>query len=255
MKIYGLDSGTNQNIIERKSGPFTIVERKECRSTTPQTAVNMYFFNKMGGRVRQLVANATAGIVLSNGAMQAIVGDDVEATTGVKGVGDLFRKSLRGKASGETTVQPEYRGRGLVITEPTYRFLIPLNINQFNGSVVLEDGYFYACETNLKRRTIARSTLSSAVAGNEGMFNLQLEGDNGVFILESDFAEEDLVVVDLDNETLKIDGSMAIAWSGSLKLTVERSSKTLIGSTMTGDGLLNVYRGTGRVIYKALATN
>ena len=50
------------------------------------------------------------------------------------------------------------------------------------------------------------------------------------------------------NDVLKIDGSFAIAWSGSLDFTVERSGKSLIGSAASGEGLVNVYRGTGKVL-------
>lgn len=41
---------------------------------------------------------------------------------------------------------------------------------------------------------------------------------------------------------------MAVAWSGSLEFTVERSGKSLIGSAASGEGLVNVYRGTGKVM-------
>jgi len=41
---------------------------------------------------------------------------------------------------------------------------------------------------------------------------------------------------------------MAIAWSNSLKFTVERSAKSLVGSAMSKEGLVNVYRGTGKVL-------
>ena len=41
---------------------------------------------------------------------------------------------------------------------------------------------------------------------------------------------------------------MAIAGSSSLDFTVERSGKTLIGSAASGEGLVNVYRGTGKVL-------
>ena len=41
---------------------------------------------------------------------------------------------------------------------------------------------------------------------------------------------------------------MAIAWSGTLDFTVERSGKSLIGSAASGEGLVNVYRGTGKVL-------
>ena len=40
----------------------------------------------------------------------------------------------------------------------------------------------------------------------------------------------------LENDVLKIDGNFAIAWSGSLEFTVERSGKSLIGSAASGEG-------------------
>ena len=59
---------------------------------------------------------------------------------------------------------------------------------------------------------------------------------------------EELIVFDVDNDEIKIDGNMAIAWSNTLQFTVERSSKSLIGSAVSGEGLVNVYRGTGKVL-------
>ena len=59
---------------------------------------------------------------------------------------------------------------------------------------------------------------------------------------------DELIEFDLKDDELKIDGNMAIAWSDSLKFTVERSSKSLVGSAVSGEGLVNVYRGTGRVL-------
>ena len=41
---------------------------------------------------------------------------------------------------------------------------------------------------------------------------------------------------------------MAVAWSGTLDFTVERSGQSLIGSAASGEGLVNVYRGTGKVL-------
>jgi uncharacterized protein (AIM24 family) len=45
---------------------------------------------------------------------------------------------------------------------------------------------------------------------------------------------------------------MAIAWSGSLQFTVEKSGKSLLGSAASGEGLVNVYRGTGRILLAPL---
>lgn len=51
----------------------------------------------------------------------------------------------------------------------------------------------------------------------------------------------------------KIDGNFAIAWSNTLNFTVERTTKTLIGSAASGEGLVNVYRGTGRILVAPVA--
>ena len=118
---------------------------------------------------------------------------------------------------------------------------------QWGGSIVLDDGLFLACESSLTHKTIARANFSSAVAGGEGLFNLGIQG-NGILCLESRCPKEELIEITLDNDVLKIDGNMAIAWSGSLSFTVERSGKSLIGSAASGEGLVNVYRGTGKVL-------
>ena len=57
-----------------------------------------------------------------------------------------------------------------------------------------------------------------------------------------------LIEVVLENDELKIDGNLAVCWSSNLDFTVERTTKTLVGSAVSGEGLVNVYRGTGRVL-------
>ena len=92
-----------------------------------------------------------------------------------------------------------------------------------------------------------RSNLSSAVLGNEGLFNLSLSG-SGFVALESPVPREELVEVELQNDVLRIDGNFAVAWSKGLEFTVEKSTKSLIGSAVSGEGFVNVYRGTGKVL-------
>ena len=94
--------------------------------------------------------------------------------------------------------------------------------------------------------------MSSAVGGGEGLFNLGLFG-SGVVALESAVPAAELIAVDLNEDELRIDGPLAVAWSPSLQFTVERSGRSLIGSMASGEGLVNVYRGTGRVLMSPVA--
>ncbi len=229
-------------------GPFEVIEYKRDLSVSPLTAQTAYFCNEMNVRKRQLVCKLenSGGIICQAGAMQWSAGD-VNATTGIKGVGDLIGKAMRGKVTGESAIKPEYKGSGTLVLEPTYKHIILLDTAQFNGSLVLDDGLFLAAEATLQHKAVMRSNFSSAVAGNEGLFNLSING-KGICAIESDCPKEELIEVELENDVLKVDGSLAIAWSNSLNFTVERSGKTLIGSAASGEGLVNVYKGTGKVL-------
>ena len=169
-------------------GPFTVVEYLKDLSVTPSTAMTAYYCNEMNVRKRQVICDLSkANITLQAGAMQWMAGN-VNATTGLKGVGDFFGKAVRGKVTGESAVKPEYTG-------------------------------------------------------------------NGVLCLESPSPKEELIEVTLQDDVLKVDGNMAIAWSGTLDFTVERSGKTLLGSAASGEGLVNVYRGTGKVLLAPVGGN
>lgn len=230
-----------------ENGAFKIIEYKRDLSVTPSTAMGTYFCNEMNVRKRQLVCDLNqSDITCQAGAMQWMLGK-VEATTGIKGVGDLFGKALRGKVTGESAIKPEYTGDGILVLEPTYKHIILLNTSEWNGSVVLDDGLSLACDSVLQHKAVMRSNLSSAVAGGEGLFNLCLSG-HGLFAIESRCPKEELIEIELKNDVLKVDGNFAIAWSNSLEFSVERSGKSLIGSAASGEGLVNVYRGTGKVL-------
>lgn len=244
--IENLTNNDDVKVLDSK-GPFRVIEYLRDLSVTPQSAATAYFSSQMNVRKRQVICDLSkANLTVQAGAMQWMAGN-VNATTGIKGVGDLFGKAVRGSVTGESAIKPEYKGDGLLVLEPTYKHILLIDLNEWNGSIVLDDGLFLACEASLKHKAVMRSNLSSAVAGNEGLFNLGIEG-RGIVCLESSVPREELVDVNLQNDTLKIDGNFALAWSGSLKFAVERSGKSLIGSAASGEGLVNTYSGTGKVL-------
>ena len=247
--MYQINNFFNNDDVKMKEslGAFSVVEYQRDLSVMPENAMSAYYASKMNVRKRQVVCDiAKSNVTVQAGAMQWMVGD-VRATTGLKGVGDLLGKAVRGSVTGESAIKPEYTGKGTLVLEPTYKHILLLDVSDWNGSVVLDDGLFLACESSLKHKAVMRSNLSSAVAGREGLFNLGIQG-KGVLCLESPCPKEELVEITLNNDVLKIDGNHAIAWSGSLDFTVERSGKSLIGSAASGEGLVNVYRGTGKVL-------
>ena len=228
---------------------FHVLEYVQDASVSPMNAMNEYFMSKMHVRRRQVVIDIDKdhSAVIQAGAMQWM-GGNVQATSGVKGIGDFLGKALKGAVTKETAVKPEYVGEGCLVLEPTYKYIILADVGKWGSAgMTIEDGMFLACDANVKSNVVARKNLSSAVLGSEGLFNLSLQG-NGVAALESNVPEDELIEVILENDELKIDGNLAVCWSSNLEFTVERSTKTLVGSAVSGEGLVNVYRGTGRVL-------
>lgn len=240
----------NRKVIEQK-GNVTVYEYEQDLSTNPGAAMQTYYASKMNIRRRQVMIQLDDEheAIIQSGAMQWTAGS-VTSGTNVKGVGDFAKKLVSSKVTNESAIKPRYKGNGILMLEPTYKYLIIEDVGSWNG-MVIDDGLFLACDGNTDIKTVARKSFSSAVAGGEGLFNSCLVG-NGFAVLECNCPREELIEVELNDDELKIDGNFAVAWSQSLKFTVERSTKTLIGSAASGEGLVNVYRGTGKVLMAPL---
>jgi uncharacterized protein (AIM24 family) len=204
----------------------------------------MWFMEQQNVKVRQLVAYINNDAVrIEAGAMSYFQGP-LEMVSGVT-VGNAIGKMLKGKLTGESVAQPIYRGNGMLVLEPSFRHFIPFTLD-VGETVIVDKGMFYLTSESVKVQAAIQKNLSSGLLGNEGWFQIALTGP-GVVILECDVPICEIDIINLNNDVLKVDGSFAVLRSGNLEFSVERSAKTLIGSAVSGEGLVNVYRGTGQV--------
>lgn len=237
----------NSNMIcINQLGQYKVYEHQRDLSVSPYNAETAYFSAEMNVKRRQVCVELNnTGCTVQAGAMQWMLGN-VQMSSGVTGVGNFLGKMVKGAVTGETAAKPEYSGQGLLMLEPTYKHIIIVDVSQW-GQIVLDDGLFLACDSQIQQKVVARNNVSSAVFGGEGLFNLSLIGQ-GYAVLESPVPQQELVMFNLQDDVVKIDGNQAIAWSGSLQFTVEKSTKSLIGSAISKEGLVNVYRGTGSIL-------
>lgn len=238
----------NRKIIAEK-GIFKVIEHQKDLSVSSASAQTAYFASNMNVRLRQveISLDGTKKVKTQAGAMQMIIGN-VEMATGVNSAKGFLGSMLKAAVTNETAVKPEYSGNGQVVLEPTYKHIILQDVTDWGSDgLVIEDGMFLASEGSVTHKVVENAQdLGTALLSNEGLYNLCFTG-SGVVALESYVPLEELVEYELDNDVLKVDGSMAVCWSGSLKFTVEKATKGLIGSLASGEGLVNVYRGTGKV--------
>lgn len=238
----------NRKVIAQK-GMFKVIEHQKDLSVGSATAQTAYFSSEMNVRLRQveITLDGSKTVKTQAGAMQMIVGN-VEMATGVTSAKGFLGSMVKAAVTNETAVKPEYSGNGQVILEPTYKHILLQDVADWgNGGLVIEDGMFLASEGSVVHKVVENTqSLGTALLSNEGLYNLCFTG-SGVVALESYVPMEELVEYELENDVLKVDGSMAVCWSGSLTFSVEKATKSVLGSMASGEGLVNVYRGTGKV--------
>ena len=246
IQLNNVFNNENMKVIA-SGGQYFVYEHQADLSVTPFSAESAYFMQQMNVKRRQLLVQLNgSSCKMQAGAMQWIAGN-VNVTSGVKGVGNFLGKMVKGAVTGESAVKPEYAGQGYVMLEPTFKHLLIEDVGSWGPGIVLDDGLFLACDTTLQESISKRSNISSAVLGGEGLFNLCLQGQ-GYAVLESPVPRSELFEFILQDDVLRVDGNMAIAWSSSLQFTVETVTGNAIGSAATGEGFVNVFRGTGKVL-------
>ncbi|MDZ4975748.1 AIM24 family protein, partial [Clostridium perfringens] len=136
------------------------------------------------------------------------------------------------------------KGTGEVFLEPRFGHFTLIELE--DEEIIVDDGLFYACEEGIEVEPAMQKTVSSMLFGNEGVYQTRLRG-SGIVVLEIPVPDKEILRCKMFRDTLKVDGNFAILRSGNIEFSVEKSGTTLIGTAFNGEGLLNVYKGTGEV--------
>jgi uncharacterized protein (AIM24 family) len=91
-----------------------------------------------------------------------------------------------------------------------------------------------------------REKALTAFKSGEGFLDFQtkISGNGRAIVLTPGPVEE----INLENDKLVVDGSFAFARSAGLSYSCEKASKSIIGSITSGEGMVRVYQGTGKVL-------
>lgn len=223
---------------------FQVLEFDRLEGATDvETAFGLQVMNDGGIKLRQVrILLEDSAVKLESGALSYMKGD-IEIKTKTGGVIGLGKKLLNSKLTGETMFKPVYEGTGEIFLEPSFGHFALVELE--DEEIVVDDGIFYACEDGIEVGAAMQKSVSSMLLGNEGIYQTSISG-SGIVVLEIPVPESEIFKCKLFNDTLKVDGNFAVLRTGNVKLTVEKSS-SIIGSATNGEGLLNVYRGTGEV--------
>ncbi len=248
-RIYNLKSSENVEV-SAELGPFTVIThlRNLAQSQNhPGAVLESYFSGLLMERKRQLICQLNqSSVLVAADMMQWMVGD-CKMVSDANGLFGYLGKQLRGKVTGQECTAPKYSGSGTLVLEPIDDDIMLVNLQDWQEGIAIEKGLFLACSADVQQSTVMRSNVSSTALGNEGMFSMALKGE-GFAALRTPCPKETLVLVELEDDVLKVDGSFAIAWSSTLEFTVENSGQTVVSTALSKEGFVNTFKGTGKIL-------
>lgn len=176
-----------------------------------------------------------------SGAMRYMLGNiAMESKPSGGGGGGLLGGLIKAAVTGESLFRPQYTGTGKLVLEPTLTNFFALQLN--NEEYILDRGAYWASDASIEV-TAKRNEAISGLVGGEGLFQTSVRGTGTVIVQ----APGPVQTIDLQNNRLTVDGSFAVARTAGLNYRVERSTKSMLGSMTSGEGIVNVIEGTGRV--------
>lgn len=208
------------------------------------TAMQLNFMKETQVKLKQvrIILNESS-VKIEAGALSYMKGN-IEIKNKTGGVVGLGKKLFGSKVTGESMFKPVFKGSGEIFLEPSFGHYALIELE--DEEIIVDDGMFYACEEEIEVGVSMQKNVSSIVFGNEGLYQIRLKG-SGIVLLEIPVPEKEILRCKLYKDTLKVDGNIALLRTGNIDFTVEKSGTSLIGTTLNGEGLLNVYRGTGEV--------
>ena len=209
-----------------------------------ETALGLNIIRKNGIKLKQIrIELDNSSVILEPGALSYMKGN-IKISNKSGGVLGLGKKLISSKLTGETVFKPMYSGSGEIFLEPSFGNFALIELE--DDEIIVDDGLFFACESNVEVGVSIQKTISAAILGDEGLCQTRISG-SGVVALEIPVPESEIFKCVLIDDTLKVDGNFVILRTGNIEFTVEKSAKSIVDSATSGEGLFNVYRGTGEV--------
>lgn len=234
--------------IARGGTTFEVLEYERLAGSEPfAVAEQIYTLNRAGVRLRQLRIRLTDDAVRTEpGALQFLKGNiQMESNTGAgAGFGGMMKGALAAARTGETVFKPLYRGRGELYLEPTFGHFWAMEIS--DETFFADQGLFFCCEDSVAVEAHKVESFSARMAGGEGRYQTKVSG-SGMVVFRIPVPLAEIIELTLEDETVQVDGSFALLRTGDIRFSVEKASNSMMGAITSGEGLLQTFRGTGRV--------
>ncbi len=239
----------NGTVIARMDGIQSSVEVIEYPtlniSRRPDVAAVAFYAQQMGLRLRQLrITLQGGGAVIEPGMLQFSKGA-ITTNTSAGGAWGMLKRLMQQRLNNESVFRTTFQGDGEIYTEPTFDHYLLTRI-QPGEEAVVDDGRYVASEHGVDTSLAIKKSLSSVFFSKDDVVRTRISG-SGWCVVQSPVAASDILRVELNNEELRVDGDIVVFRRGNIEQRVEMATKSLVGLVTSGEGLVNVYNGTGQV--------
>jgi len=213
-------------------------------SSDPKTAETLFFASQTGLNLKMVrITINNSSLRVEPGALYYMKGNlEIKASTG----GGILKGLARKVTSGESFFVNEIHGTGEIYLEPTFGHFLLHNIEEGDDGIICDKKMFYAGTNNLDIGSALQKNVSSALFGGEGFWQTSINGV-GIAILYSPVPAEEVAEYKIDGDKLSVDGNFALMRTTGVEFKAEKSSKTWIATSISGEGLLQTFSGNGRV--------
>ena len=245
---FRVQAKTNVSVIEQADGNGTRAEIIQYESLSGSDDIHvaqpLFYAQQIGVRLKQVKITLNGGaVVVEAGALHFMKGH-ITMESSVGGVEGFAKKLASNMLTKETMFKPRYTGRGEVYLEPSFGHFVVTHLD--NEEMIVDKGMFYASEASIEVGVATQKNISSALFGGEGFFQTRLFG-TGWCVLNCPVPSDEVIRYQLHNDRLCVDGNFALLRKGQINFTVERSTKSFLGSLTSGEGVLQTFTGTGEV--------
>jgi uncharacterized protein (TIGR00266 family) len=170
------------------------------------------------------------------GAMHYMKGN-LEMQSNAPGVGKIFKSMI----TKEKIIKPVISGTGTVFLQPSFGEFTILELQ--NDEWILDQGAYYASEMDVEIGAYTNRAISAMFSG-EKWFQTVVAGSGKVIINSAGPLEE----IEMVNDKLVVDGRFAVARTSGIDLKVTKATSGIFSTVISGEGLVNTFTGTGKVL-------
>ena len=161
----------------------------------------------------------------------------LELESNMPGAGSIFKSMV----TREKIVKPVISGTGEVFLEPSFGNFTILELK--DEEWILDQGAYFASEMGIEIGMYSNKAVSALFSG-EKWFQTAVAGTGKVIIRSSGPLQE----INLVNDKLVVDGSFAVARTSGIDLQVKKATKGIFSTLISGEGIVNTFTGTGKVL-------